>query len=211
MCRGESSCILPISSAAIHQFPEGSRLAIRHFTEYLTEFPDDLEVRWLLNLAHMTLGEYPDKVDPRFLVDLKKFNDATHGIGKFRDIGHVVGVNRFNVSGGAIMDDFDNDGLLDVVVTSLDATQPMGIYRNKGDGKFEECTKAAGVRLSDGHLHRARSLAALPGSTHAAAQRWRWRIYRCNQGSRIAGSSEHECSSMGRLRQRWLGRSIRVL
>ena len=64
-CRGESSCILPIAPAAVHTKPRGSRLAIRHFTEYLEQFPDDLEVRWLLNLAHMTLGEYPDKVDPR--------------------------------------------------------------------------------------------------------------------------------------------------
>ena len=63
MCRGESSCIFPISPAAVHTNPNGSRLAIKHFTEYLTQFPDDLEVRWLLNLAHMTLGEYPDRVD----------------------------------------------------------------------------------------------------------------------------------------------------
>ena len=60
MCRGESACILPISASAVHANPTGSRLAIKHFTEYLAEFPDDLEVRWLLNLAHMTLGEYPD-------------------------------------------------------------------------------------------------------------------------------------------------------
>ena len=70
MCRGESSCILPISPAAVHTNPAGSRLAIKHFTEYLEQFPDDLEVRWLLNLAHMTLGEYPDEVDPRFRLDL---------------------------------------------------------------------------------------------------------------------------------------------
>ncbi len=44
MCRGESSCILPISPAAVHTIPEGSRLAIEHFTEYLGQFPDDLEV-----------------------------------------------------------------------------------------------------------------------------------------------------------------------
>ena len=61
MCRGEKSCILPFAPAAVHTNPTGSRLAIRHFTEYLEQFPDDLEVRWLLNLAHMTLGEYPDK------------------------------------------------------------------------------------------------------------------------------------------------------
>src|SRR5262249_25504412 len=55
MCRGESSCILPIVPAAVHTNTTGSRLAIKHFTEYLAHFPDDLDVRWLLNVAHMTL------------------------------------------------------------------------------------------------------------------------------------------------------------
>ena len=73
MCRGESSCIFPISLAAVHTIPTGSRLAIKHFREYLEVFPDDLGVRWLLNLAHMTLGEYPDKVDPRFRLDLDRY------------------------------------------------------------------------------------------------------------------------------------------
>ena len=39
LCRGESSCILPINSAAVHTKPTGSRLAIKHFTEYLDQFP----------------------------------------------------------------------------------------------------------------------------------------------------------------------------
>src|SRR5262249_35110972 len=39
LCRGESSCILPIVPAAVHTNPTGSRLAIRHFTEYLEQFP----------------------------------------------------------------------------------------------------------------------------------------------------------------------------
>ena len=52
MCRGECSCILPIVPAAVHTNRTGSRLAIQHFTEYLQQFPKDLEVRWLLNVAH---------------------------------------------------------------------------------------------------------------------------------------------------------------
>ena len=144
-CRGESSCILPISPAAVHTNPTGSRLAIGHFTEYLKQFPDDLEVRWLLNLAHMTLGEYPDQVDSRFLISLDRFRKSEFDIGKFRDIGHLAGVNRFNQAGGAIMEDFDNDGLLDIAVTSFDATLPMGYYRNKGDGTFEDRSQQAGV------------------------------------------------------------------
>jgi hypothetical protein len=144
-CRGESSCILPISSAAVHVNPTGSRLAIGHFTEYLEQFPDDLEVRWLLNLAHMTLGEHPGKVDPQYLISLDRFVKSEFDIGKFRDVGHLTGLNRFNQAGGALMEDFDNDGLLDMAVTSIDPTMSMAYYHNKGDGTFEDRSLEAGV------------------------------------------------------------------
>jgi hypothetical protein len=145
MCRGDSSCIFPISAAAVHTDPTGSRLAIRHFTEYLELFPDDLGVRWLLNLAHMTLGEFPGKVDRRFRLDLDRFLHSEFDIGKFREVSHAAGFDRSNQAGGAIMDDFDNDGRLDVVVTSTDPTQPMAFYHNKGDGTFGDRTRQAGV------------------------------------------------------------------
>ena len=66
----------------------------------------------------MTLGEYPEKVNPKHLISLDRFTQSEFNIGKFRDVGHLAGVNRFNQAGGAIMDDFDNDGLLDIVLTS---------------------------------------------------------------------------------------------
>ena len=132
---------MPIAPAAIHTNPLGSRQAIEHFTEYLKQFPDDFEVRWLLNLAHMTLGEHPSKVDPQYLVSLDHYLHNEFDIGKFRDIGNLVGIDRFNEAGGAILDDFDNDGLLDFVVTSMDPTQPMAFFRNKGDGTFVDRSK----------------------------------------------------------------------
>ena len=153
MCRGESSCILPIAPAAVHTFPAGSRLAIEHFTEYLEQFPNDLGARWLLNLAHMTLGEHPGKVDPRFLVSLDRFRSSEFNIGKFRDIGHQAGVNRFNQSGGAIMEDFDNDGWLDLVTSSYDPLERLAVYWNKGDGHFEERGESAGVANQLGGLY----------------------------------------------------------
>ncbi len=145
MCRGESSCILPISPAAVHTNPRGSRLAIKHFSEYLEIYPADLEIRWLLNLAHMTLGEYPDRVDPRFRLDLARFFHSELDIGRFRDVGQLAGVSRLNQAGGAIMEDFDSDGLLDIVISAFDPTQEMAYYRNKGDGTFEDYSKAAGL------------------------------------------------------------------
>ena len=135
----------PDRPAAVHTNPAGSRLAIRHFTEYLEQFPDDLEVRWLLNLAHMTLGEHPARSIRGSGISLDRFLNSEFDIGKFRDVGHLVGVNRFNQAGGAIMEDFDNDGLLDLAVTRFDPTERMAFYRNKGDGTFEDRTEAAGV------------------------------------------------------------------
>ncbi len=145
MCRGESSCIFPISGAAVHTNPTGSRLAIQHFTEYLEHFPTDLEVCWLLNLAHMTLGEYPDRVDSRFRLNFDRFCNSEFDIGKFRDVRHLVGLDRFNQAGGVIMDDFDNDGLLDIVVSSFDPTQNLSFYRNQGDRTFEDRSENAGL------------------------------------------------------------------
>ena len=144
LCRGESSCIVPINTAAVHTKP-ADRAAIGYFTEYLEQFPDDIGVKWLLNVAHMTLGEFPSKVDPRYLLDLDGFLYSGLDIGKFRDVGHLLGVNRFNQAGGAIMDDFDGDSLLDIAVTTMDPAGSMAIYRNRGDGTFEDRSDAAGV------------------------------------------------------------------
>ena len=145
MCRGESSCILPISPAAVHTNPKGSQLAIKHFTEYLEHFPNDLGVQWLLNLAHMTLGTHPGGVDPRYLVSLEHFRNSEFDIGRFRDIGHVVGVNKFGQAGGAIMEEFATDGRRDVSVTTADPCQSMTLFRNNGNGRFEDGTAAAGL------------------------------------------------------------------
>lgn len=153
LCRGESSCILPIPPAAVHTNTAGSRAAVGHFTEYLKQFPDDVLCRWLLNIAHMTLGEYPGRVDPRHRLDLSRYLHSEFDIGRFRDVGHLVGVDRLNQYGGGIMDDFDGDGLLDIVVTANNLTQPMGFFRNKGDGTFEDRTEAAGLSGQFGGLY----------------------------------------------------------
>ena len=152
MCRGESSCIVPISPAAIHKNPDGSRLAIKHLSDFLAAFPDDIEARWLLTLAHMTLGEFPEGVDPRYRLDLDHFLHSAADIGRFRDIGHLVGVNRFNQAGGVVMDDIDNDGKFDLVVSCFDMAQVVGLYRNSGDGHFEELAEKAGLGEQVGGL-----------------------------------------------------------
>jgi hypothetical protein len=151
-CRGEGACIFPIPATAVHTKPTGSRLAIQHFTEYLEQFPGDVGIRWLLNVAYMTLGEYPGKVPTQYLMTFDQFGRELD-VGRFKDISHLVGVARMNMAGGAVMDDFDNDGLLDLVTTSWDNAQSMAFYRNKGDGTFEDRTEAAGLGKQLGGLN----------------------------------------------------------
>lgn len=151
-CRESSACIFPINSTAIHTKTAGSRQAIQHFEEYLIEFPDDTGVRWLLNLAYMTLGEYPSKVPSKYLMSFDTFGKE-FDIGRFINVSHLTGLQRMNEAGGAIMEDFDNDGLLDLVVTSSDPTQAMAYYRNQGDGTFADRTEQAGLNRQFGGLN----------------------------------------------------------
>ena len=87
--------------------PRGSRGAIALFDEQLAEFPGDLSSRWLLNPAHMTLGEYPDKVPPQFLIPPKTFA-SEYDLPPFPDISEGLGVDVDDLAGGVIIDDFDH-------------------------------------------------------------------------------------------------------
>jgi hypothetical protein len=51
------------------------------------------------------------------------------------------------------MEDFHGRGLLDLVVTSFGAGSPMALYRNKGDGTFEDVTRKAGLSGQLGGLN----------------------------------------------------------
>lgn len=145
-CVGPSSCILPLSPAAMHKKPSGSREAIKRFTEYLKVAPGDLRVRWVLNIAYMTLNEYPDRVPPEFLVPIDGF-DSTADVGHFDNVAPDVGlISRGpNQAGGSVFDDFTGDGLPDLVVTSLDVDRGAALFVNLGNGKFEDKSRQAGL------------------------------------------------------------------
>ena len=123
---------------------EESKLAIEYLSKYLEQSPDDYQVRWLLNVAYSTLGEYPDKVPPAQLIPLSVFQSA-QDVGRFKDIALTAGTDAFLESGGIIVDDFDNDGLLDIVASSSDACDSLHFYHNNGDGTYADHTVQAGL------------------------------------------------------------------
>jgi hypothetical protein len=145
-CVGPSSCIFPISREAVHQNQAGSREAIRWFTTYLDESPGDLRVAWLLNIAYMTLGEYPERVPPKSRIPIEPFSSKID-VGRFENVAPLVGLGTRgpNMAGGSIFDDFTGDGQPDIFTTSLDSDLGASLFINRGDGTFADRSAAAGL------------------------------------------------------------------
>lgn len=142
------SCIIPIQSKGVHQLTTGSRKAIEIYEKCLAEFPQDLETIYLLNIAYMTLGEYPERVPKKYLIDPAWFKSKID-FPRYRDIAPQLGVNRLSQAGGTVVDDFNNDGWLDIVVSSLGPQEELILYINNGDGTFSDQTEAYGLK---GHV-----------------------------------------------------------
>lgn len=130
------SCILPFIPPAYHVNQEGSRNAIKYFKKSLKFKPKNPEIRWLLNIAYMTLGEYPDQVPEEFSLDLNKF-DAPWPHGPFLEVAGNLGVSTNTHLGGSIMEDFNKDHLLDLFTSSFKLDEFGGFHFNLGDGSFD--------------------------------------------------------------------------
>jgi hypothetical protein len=75
---------------------------------------------------------------------------ANDGQGRFNDVTESAGLATSATEGipatGAAAGDVDGDGYPDLFVT--DAFGPARLFRNRGDGTFEETTPASGISLS---------------------------------------------------------------
>ena len=146
------SCLVPIRGTGVHKLESGSRGAIRELTALLDRAPDDLAARWLLNIAHMTLGEYPDKVPAKWRIDPKTFS-SEFSIPRFRDVAGPAGVDVDDLAGGSIADDFDGDGFVDIMCSAMNWNSQLRFFRSNGDGTFTERTVAAGLTGEVGGLN----------------------------------------------------------
>lgn len=146
------ACIMPIMGSGIQQNKQPARKAIECFETSLKEDPNDLDTRWLLNIAYMVIGAYPSKVPKEFLVPGLDAKSAIP-VKPFRDIAPDLGVDVKSTSGGMIVDDFDNDGYLDMVSSAWGLNESMHYFRNKGDGRFADLSIQSGLSKFKGGLN----------------------------------------------------------
>ncbi len=147
-----ASCILPIRGDGVHRIERGSRGAVKEYLALLKDDPGDVESRWLLNIAYMTLGEYPDGVPEALLIPPEVFASGA-SLAPFSDVAGGAGVDAVGLSGGVAMDDFTGDGFLDIVTSSWGLRDPLRYFENRGDGTFNEKTEEAGLEGIVGGLN----------------------------------------------------------
>jgi hypothetical protein len=145
-------CIFPPKTIERYKKTDDSERAVEYLTKYLERKPEALDVKWLLNLAYMTLGRYPGGVPKNYLIPPSTF-ESPEEVPHFTDVAPAVGINLYSESGGIIVDDFDGDGLLDIVTSDYDQCAPMHFFHNNGDGTFTDRTAQAGLSDQLGGLN----------------------------------------------------------
>jgi len=148
----DDSCLMPIKGNGIYSVKQGVRSAIQVYEEMLKKNPNDKESIWMLNVAYMTLGEFPHKVPKQWRIPENQFKSDAQ-VPKFKNIASKLGLNTMALSGGIAVEDFDNDGFLDIVASSWGLSDQIRLFKNDGNGSFIEKTKEAGLTGLTGGLN----------------------------------------------------------
>jgi len=134
----------------VHLKPFGSQKALKYLEIELKARPENIGAKWLLNVAHMTLGSYPNDVPKEYLIS-PAFFESEYDIKTFPNVIELLDVESYSSMGTGIVDDFvNNDGLKDIFQCAASYNRNVKLYKNLGNGKFEDVTEAAGLLGIDG-------------------------------------------------------------
>lgn len=146
------SCLLPIRGQGVHVRKAGSAAALETLERILRIDPANLRARWLVNIAHMTLGTYPDDVSSPALIPPGVFA-ADYALPPFVNVAGQVGLAIHGLSGGVVLEDLDNDGRLDLVVSAIGFEDQIQVFANDGSGRFVDRTATSGLLGLTGGLN----------------------------------------------------------
>jgi hypothetical protein len=147
-----TSCILPFDEGGIHERPGPARRAGDVAIEILDRDPEDAVARWILNVMRMASRDYPKGVAEEYRLPEKVLR-ISPDVSVWKNRALALGLSKFDLAGGAIMDDFDGDGLLDLMSSTADPCDGFKAYRNDGQGGFEDVTEAWGLSNQLGGLN----------------------------------------------------------
>jgi len=103
--------------------------------------PADARARWWTFLAADQLGGYPDEVPEALRMEVRD-GWADPGV-EFDAVAREIGLDKTSGGRGTAVFDFDGDGHLDVAIAGAHAG--VSLYRNRGDGTFEDVSVGSGL------------------------------------------------------------------
>jgi len=145
------SCIWPLTKAAQSEKKDGPAKAVEAFTKCLQYETDNLSAMWLMNVAYMQLGTYPEAVPEKWRIRPESYQ-SEYDVPRFKNIAIDLGVDNPNMCGGVILDDFNNDELIDIFTCGWGLKERTFVLLNKGDGTFEDISAKAGLDQYPGGL-----------------------------------------------------------
>lgn len=145
------SCIWPLSKAAQSSKKDGPNGAVEALTECLKYDPQNLSAMWLMNVAYMQLGTYPEAVPEKWRIKPESFK-SEYDVPRFKNVAIDLGMDNPNMCGGVICDDFNNDDLIDIFTCGWGLKERSFLLLNKGDGTFDDVSVKAGLDRYPGGL-----------------------------------------------------------
>ena len=148
----KESCIIPIRGSGVHRNKSGSSRAIQIYSELLSENPNDFVYRWLLNLAYMLRGDYPENVPKKWVIPQLSPSDSIV-FPEFNEIASDIGLDHISLAGGSIAEDLDQDGDIDILVSSWGSDNQIQLFINDGTGNYKNYTDKANLTGITGGLN----------------------------------------------------------
>ena len=139
-----NSCIMPIEGSGIQLNIESTEKAIDLYLKILKSYPNEIGYKWLLNIAYMAIGTYPNEVPKQFLIKGLEGNLLAE-MPRFENIANELGVAINGISGGLNVEDFNRDGHLDLFMTSYGLNDPVHFFLADGNGGYIDFTSQSGL------------------------------------------------------------------
>lgn len=143
-------CLLPLRPGALHRDPAPAAKAVDHLLAVLEARPRDAMAAWLLNLA-AHLGRTPQKVPSRYRAPAMA--PMSGQAPRFINRAPELGVDVEDLAGGAVIEDFDGDGRLDLLTSTWDPCGGLRAFRNEGPNGFVDVTERWGLGQIAGGLN----------------------------------------------------------
>jgi len=132
--------VVPYTIATIYLRLERYLEGIPYALQACRDIPTDIRFRWILRALTLHAGQPESRIPEEFRVRLPEGGLSTFQLA---DVTKKCGAERFALGRGASWADFDNDGREDILVGAERA--PFCLFRNRGDGTFEDVAERVGL------------------------------------------------------------------